>query len=555
MADFEFSSSNLDALALRRSLEDPTCGGYAAFEGWVRNLNEGREVRRLEYEAFESLAVREGKRIIEEARSKFGVTNARCVHRIGDLPLGEIAVWVGVSAPHRDEAFRACRYIIDEVKHRVPIWKKEHYVDGDSGWVNCERCAADATTVKSDDGSHEHQHEHGHGHAHGHHHQHHHEHRHQHAHENAPAAKTLSPDYSRQMALPEVGADGQQRLQSAKVAVIGAGGLGVPVLQYLAGAGVGELIIVDGDRLEASNLHRQTWYALTDCGEMKATLAARRVQALNPTVRATAHTERLTDTSAETMLQGCDLILDCTDNFASKFLLNDLAHRLAKPVILASVHQYEGQLQLIDPAHGTSCLRCVWPEATRDGLVGNCAEAGVLGPVPGVLGSLQALEALKHLLALPGRLRDEVVLIDLLTLAVRRIKAKRAPECQSRCERLPAHASAASSESLEYPDLESALSDQLVIIDIRDPDEIGREPLPVAPLSMAQSLAIPMQEILSGRNLPNDGRYLLICSRGKRSLATCLTLRERGMSEVYSLRGGAQGLGEAQTRNDAQGRS
>ena len=347
------------------------------------------------------------------------------------------------------------------------------------------------------------------------------------------------------MALPEVGADGQQRLQSAKVAVIGAGGLGVPVLQYLAGAGIGELVIVDGDRLEASNLHRQTWYALADCGEMKATLAARRVHALNPTVKATAHTERLTNTSAEALLQGCDLILDCTDNFASKFLLNDLAHRLAKPVILASVHQYEGQLQFIDPAHGTSCLRCVWPEATRDGLVGNCAEAGVLGPVPGVLGSLQALEALKHLLALPGRLRDEVVLIDLLSLAVRRIKAKRAAECQSRCERALALSAAASPESLEYPDIESALSDQLVIIDIRDPDEIRREPLPIAPVSMAKSLAIPMQEILSGRNLPNDGRYLLICSRGKRSLATCLTLRERGMNDVYSLRGGAQGLGDA----------
>ncbi|MGA0055167.1 MAG: molybdenum cofactor biosynthesis protein MoaE, partial [Steroidobacteraceae bacterium] len=149
MADFEFSSNNLDALALRQSLEDPACGGYAAFEGWVRNLNEGREVRRLEYEAFETLAVREGARIIEEARRKFGVTNARCVHRIGDLPLGEIAGWVGVSAPHRDEAFRACRYIIDEVKHRVPIWKKEHYIDGDSGWVNCERCAADADAPAS----------------------------------------------------------------------------------------------------------------------------------------------------------------------------------------------------------------------------------------------------------------------------------------------------------------------------------------------------------------------------------------------------------------------
>ena len=541
MANFEFSSRNLDALALRRSLEDPACGGYAAFEGWVRNLNEGREVRRLEYEAFESLAVREGERIIEEARSQFGVTNARCVHRIGDLPLGEIAVWVGVSAPHRDEAFRACRYIIDEVKHRVPIWKKEHYVDGDSGWVNCERCAADATTATLGHASHPHQHGHGHGHGHGHHHEHH----HRHDHGDAAPAEALSPDYSRQMALPEVGADGQQRLQSAKVAVIGAGGLGVPVLQYLAGAGIGELVIVDGDRLEASNLHRQTWYALADCGEMKATLAARRVHALNPTVKATAHTERLTNTSAEALLQGCDLILDCTDNFASKFLLNDLAHRLAKPVILASVHQYEGQLQLIDPAHGSSCLRCVWPEATRDGLVGNCAEAGVLGPVPGVLGSLQALEALKHLLALPGRLRDEVVLIDLLSLAVRRIKAKRAAECQSRCERALALSAAASPESLEYPDIESALSDQLVIIDIRDPDEIRREPLPIAPVSMAKSLAIPMQEILSGCNLPNDGRYLLICSRGKRSLATCLTLRERGMNDVYSLRGGAQGLGDA----------
>ncbi|MFZ9872045.1 MAG: ThiF family adenylyltransferase [Steroidobacteraceae bacterium] len=534
MADFEFSSNNLDALALRQSLEDPACGGYAAFEGWVRNLNEGREVRRLEYEAFETLAVREGARIIEEARRKFGVTNARCVHRIGDLPLGEIAVWVGVSAPHRDEAFRACRYIIDEVKHRVPIWKKEHYIDGDSGWVNCERCAADANATASASLGHEDHHGHRHEHRHEHHHRHHHGHHHE---------RVQAPDYSRQMALPEVGADGQQRLQAARVGVIGAGGLGVPVLQYLAGAGIGELIIVDGDRLEASNLHRQTWYAIADCGQMKASLAAARVQALNPEVKVTAHTERLTASSAETLLAGCDLILDCTDNFSTKFLLNDLAHRLGKPVILASVHQYEGQLQLVDPARGTSCLRCVWPEATRDGLVGNCAEAGVLGPIPGVLGSLQALEALKYLLALPGGLRDELVLIDLLTLAVRRIKAKRAPVCAIRCERVAANALAEpSKEEIEYPDLDTALADELVVIDIRDAEEISREPLPLGRLSLTKTLAIPMQEILGGRNLPGDGRYLLICSRGKRSLATCLTLRDRGVKEVYSLRGGAQGL-------------
>jgi rhodanese-related sulfurtransferase len=167
---------------------------------------------------------------------------------------------------------------------------------------------------------------------------------------------------------------------------------------------------------------------------------------------------------------------------------------------------------------------------------------------------LQALEALKYVLELPGRLHDEVILIDLLTLAVRRIKAKRTPECRPACARLPTQApepSPASADSLEYPDLQSALSDRLVIIDIRDADEIRREPLPIAALSMTKSLAIPMQEILNGRNLPNDGRYLLICSRGKRSLATCLTLRERGVRDVYSLSGGAQALANVQGRADA----
>lgn len=141
---FRFSHAPIDTRPLQALLADPACGGYTAFEGWVRNHNEGAHVLRLEYEAFEPLAIREGERIIAEAMLRFGVEHARCVHRIGDLAIGELAVWVGVSARHRDEAFRACRYIIDEVKHRVPIWKKEHYENGDSGWVNCERCAAPA---------------------------------------------------------------------------------------------------------------------------------------------------------------------------------------------------------------------------------------------------------------------------------------------------------------------------------------------------------------------------------------------------------------------------
>lgn len=157
MTRFSFSSTPLDIAALQSSLRDVTCGGFVAFEGWVRNHNEGQRVTQLEYEAFEALAVKEGEQVIAEARARFGIENARCVHRVGTLDLTDVAVWVGVSAPHRDEAFRACRYIIDEVKHRLPIWKKEHYENGDSGWVNCERCAA-ATHAHT-------QHEHHHSHA------------------------------------------------------------------------------------------------------------------------------------------------------------------------------------------------------------------------------------------------------------------------------------------------------------------------------------------------------------------------------------------------------
>jgi molybdopterin synthase catalytic subunit len=138
---FSLSAAPLDLAALRASLADPHCGGYAAFEGWVRDHNEGQRVLRLEYEAFAPLAQREGAKVLAEAAERFGVQAAVCAHRVGLLELGEVAVFVAAAAAHRDEAFRACRYIIDEVKHRLPIWKKEHYVSGESGWVNCERCA------------------------------------------------------------------------------------------------------------------------------------------------------------------------------------------------------------------------------------------------------------------------------------------------------------------------------------------------------------------------------------------------------------------------------
>ena len=131
----------IDIDAERRALFDPVVGGYCAFEGWVRNHNDGHDVVRLEYEAFVPICESEGTVIIDEARRQFDIVAARCVHRTGMLAIGDCAVWVGVSARHRDAAFAACRYIIDEVKVRLPIWKKEYYANGDSGWVNCERCA------------------------------------------------------------------------------------------------------------------------------------------------------------------------------------------------------------------------------------------------------------------------------------------------------------------------------------------------------------------------------------------------------------------------------
>jgi molybdopterin/thiamine biosynthesis adenylyltransferase/molybdopterin synthase catalytic subunit/rhodanese-related sulfurtransferase len=531
---FRFSSTRLDESALRAELSDPACGGYAAFEGWVRDHNEGRRVRRLEYEAFEPLAIKEGERIIAEAVARFGVEHAGCVHRIGALEIGEKAVWVGVTARHRDEAFRACRYIIDEVKHRVPIWKKEHYEDGDSGWVNCERCAQPAEhATATHPGPHPHR---------------------QHSHGPHPHESAAHPDYSRQIALKEVGPAGQDKLRRASVLVVGCGGLGVPVMTYLAAAGVGRLGLVDGDRLEASNLHRQTLYSIADVGKPKVELAASRLRALNPEVDVRTYPVRLDAASAAEVIEPYALVIDCTDNFTAKFMLNDTCVRLRKPVIFSSVYQYEGQLQVVRPERGGACLRCVWPEATRDGLVGNCAEAGVLGPVPGTFGTLQALEALKLLLDLPGQLGDELLVLNLLTFGFIRVHTRRAADCPEHSRRRAAvsgNSSSGRSEAgdieLSFDSLEQALAAGLEVIDIREPDELARL---ATPCSSARHL--PMAQLLCGRpDLPAGGRWLLVCASGRRSLAAAQELRSRGQGEVFSLRGGIAAIVDSEVRSGA----
>jgi len=231
-------------------------------------------------------------------------------------------------------------------------------------------------------------------------------------------------------------------------------------------------------------------------------------------------------------------VLDCSDNFSTKFLLNDIALRTRTPVLFASVYQYEGQLQLVRGDDASACLRCVWPQATRDGLVGNCAEAGVLGPVPGVFGSLQALEALKYLLGLPGLQADEMLIFDLVTLDSQRLRARRAPDCAAHRRGLaPISAGPAESLDVEYAVLADAVAAGYTIIDVRDVQERRAEPVPAA------SLHLPVSRLLSeAATLDPGAAYLLVCASGKRSAAAAELLRSQGFGACRSLRGGIRGL-------------
>jgi molybdopterin/thiamine biosynthesis adenylyltransferase/molybdopterin synthase catalytic subunit/rhodanese-related sulfurtransferase len=507
MKHFSLAEDSVDLVQLRASLHHDGSGGYCAFEGWVRNSNEGRAVDGLEYEAYAELAMAEGERIVQEAIARYGVNTAHCMHRIGNLAIGDLAVWIGVSSAHRDEAFRACRYIIDEIKHRLPIWKKEHYVEGDTAWVAC------AHTYR--------------------------EHEHQHIHESdAP----FVPDYSRQTRLRDVGEAGQAMLAAARVLVIGAGGLGCPVLAYLAGAGVGTLGIVDGDRLDASNLHRQTLYDARDIGERKVDLAARRIKELNPTVAVETYAEPLHADNIVEVFGQYDLVVECTDDMGSRYLGNDAAILTGVPLILASVYQYEGQLQVVTAKPGDPCLRCLWPQQPAVGVAGSCVESGVLGPVPGVLGCMQAIEALKLLLDLPRPAGHALLLIHLLDGSSQRLPIAAAQGCDMHggcveaARRGLADAQAARDVDLVFADLEAAIAAGYALVDVREAAEIAGQPL------HAVSQWIP-SAVLGDRagELP-AGPILLICASGRRSGSAARLLRGQGRRHIHSLAGGVAAL-------------
>ena len=347
---------------------------------------------------------------------------------------------------------------------------------------------------------------------------------------------TMQPDYSRQLMLKEVGALGQAKLAASRVLIVGAGGLGSPVLQYLAGAGVGHLGVVDADALEPSNLHRQPIYALADAGLPKAQLARAAVAAINPAVTVEAHVARFNEANALDLVRAHDLVVDCSDNFRTKFLINDAAVLAARPAVFACVYQYEGQLQVYKPERGQACLRCLWPDATADGVVGNCAEAGVLGPVPGIFGTLQAMLCLKILLGMPGQLDGEMFLLDFTTFSSVKLKAPRRRSCAAPdCSVIRGIAREEAGIEVSLPSLAAAADSNFEVIDIRTAEEVAARPAQARHIAMPVLLSDPDQ-LTSGR------RYLLVCASGKRSLAAARELRKRGLN-VHSLAGGLRAVG------------
>ena len=352
--------------------------------------------------------------------------------------------------------------------------------------------------------------------------------------------------YSRHLALPEVGVEGQARLKAARVLLIGAGGLGSPAALYLGAAGVGTLGLVDFDVVDVTNLQRQVLHGTPDVGRPKLDSARERLAALNPHVAVEAHPVRLTSENARGIIAGYDVVVDGTDNFPTRYLANDACALEAKPLVYGSIFRFEGQASLFDAATGP-CYRCLYPEPPPPGLVPSCAEGGVLGVLPGIIGSIQALEAIKLILGAGDSLRGRLLLFDALRLRFRELTLRKDPECplcgpNASIRELidyEAFCGIGSGEPARGTSVEAAaLAAELagtgrpLLLDVREPHEWE-----IAHIGGAQ--LIPLGE-LPGRLAEIDPHAPVVtyCHRGMRSMRALEILRGAGFGNVRSLDGG-----------------
>ncbi|HSH14810.1 MAG TPA: molybdopterin-synthase adenylyltransferase MoeB [Verrucomicrobiae bacterium] len=357
--------------------------------------------------------------------------------------------------------------------------------------------------------------------------------------------------YSRHLILPEVGLAGQKKIKAASVLCIGAGGLGSPITMYLAAAGIGKIGIVDFDTVDFSNLQRQIAHGTEDVGRPKAESAKETIASINPNVEVVIHNTRISSENALDLIRPYDIVVDGTDNFPTRYLTNDACVLLKKPNVYGSIFRFEGQASVFAPHLGGPCYRCLYPEPPPPGMVPSCAEGGVLGVLPGIVGCIQATEILKLALGKGTSLINRLLLFNALDMKFRELKLRRDPSCPL-CGDNPTIKElidyevfcgipSEPAEPTAHPDevtvheMKQALSEpklNIKVIDVREPDEyeIARvEGVPLFPLSQIEQRFTELD--------PNE-TYYIHCKAGVRSMKVLNFLREQGFKYVKSVRGG-----------------
>jgi molybdopterin/thiamine biosynthesis adenylyltransferase/rhodanese-related sulfurtransferase len=371
-------------------------------------------------------------------------------------------------------------------------------------------------------------------------------------------AESLTVDevrrYSRHLIIPDVAMDGQKRLKNAKVLAVGAGGLGSPTLMYLAAAGVGTLGIVEFDEVDESNLQRQIIHGQSDVGRSKAESARDSVKEINPLVDVVLHETRLDSDNVFEIFSQYDLIVDGTDNFATRYLVNDAAVLLGKPYVWGSIYRFDGQASVFWAEHGP-CYRCLYPEPPPPGMVPSCAEGGVLGVLCASIASIQTTEAIKVLTGVGEPLVGRLMVYDALEMEYRQIKVRKDPNCPL-CGENPTI-----TELIDYEEFCGAVSDEAVsaargstitVGELKDMSDAGkdfflvdvREPAEFEIVKIPGSVLIPKGEILSGAalsQLPQDKPVVLYCKTGVRSAEALAAVKQAGFADAVHVQGGVIG--------------
>jgi adenylyltransferase/sulfurtransferase len=357
--------------------------------------------------------------------------------------------------------------------------------------------------------------------------------------------------YARHLSLPEVGVEGQKKIRAARVLCIGAGGLGSPIALYLAAAGVGKIGIVDFDAVELSNLQRQVLHGTEDVGRPKTESARDTIHRINPEVEVELHNARLTSQNALEIIRPYSIVVDGTDNFPTRYLTNDACVLLRKPNVYGSVFRFEGQASVFAPHLGAPCYRCLYPEPPPPGLVPNCAEGGVLGVLPGLIGMIQATEILKLAAGIGTSLLNRLLLFDALEMKFREIKLRRDPKCPL-CGEQPTVKALIDYEDfcgvrpkdtnqVMHPDevtvqeMKQALENAslgIIVIDVREPEEYAIAQVAGVSLLPLSQLAHRYTE------LDPTATYYIHCKAGGRSMQALQFLRQQGFSKLKSVKGG-----------------